>query len=88
MEVAEEDFKKAIMTTLESIVTEMTKMKTKMEDIESKIGKTEEKMEKFSKAPGAERIKTNSSLRTIGQTESTAADKKLEILKELRKSFK
>jgi hypothetical protein len=77
-----------IMMALESIITEMTSMKQKMQDIEEKVGKTEEKVEAFSKAPGASRIKNSSTLHAFAKNEMSSLDKKLELLREIKKSIK
>jgi hypothetical protein len=79
-----------ILMALESIVTEMTNMKQKMEEIEVKIGEQEEKVEAFSKAPGAGRItnvSSNTSLFKFGKEEMSSFDKKLELLKEIKKGL-
>lgn len=83
---SETEFQKTVMTLLEAVATKCAALETRCASIESKIGQTEQKMEKFAKAPGAEKVKNNPSLRAIGQSEASTFDKKLDILKEIKKS--
>lgn len=76
-----------MMIALESIVTELKALKDKMATMESQLCKTEANMEKFSKAPATEKI-TSISLKQVGKEETNTFEKKLEILKEIKKNIK
>ena len=86
---AEEDFKKTLMEAVETLAAKCKALEEKYAALEEKIGSTEQKMKKISSEPGAERIKNTPSkvsLRSIGKEDTELFDKKLEILKEIRKS--
>lgn len=87
--VPENDTLTAIIDALAKISEELNKMKTTMSAIEEKTKNTDIKLAKIAKAPGAEKVKTGaaeSKAFAFRNEAISASERKMEILKNLRKA--
>jgi len=82
------EFKKAVMEALQALAAEISNINTKMEEIQTNMKMNKEQIEKFAKAPGAEKIKKVPSLHEFGKEKLASIDKKMEILKEINKGLR
>ena len=76
------------MEALQALAAEISNINTKMEEIQTNMKMNKEQIEKFAKAPGAEKIKKVPSLHEFGKEKLASIDKKMEILKEINKGLR